>query len=101
MYNLAEYRDGLAFNSLMINPDQMYTFGDGYSTGVEFFLKKSKGRFTGFVGYTLAYTKRRFPELNGGEPFYAKSHTIIFDETYFKPRCNRQRLAQHKMGSYV
>ncbi len=72
MYNLAEYRDGLAFSSLKINPDQMYTFGEGYSAGVEFFLRKSKGRFTGFVGYTLSYTKRYFSELNGGEPFYAK-----------------------------
>lgn len=72
MYNLAEYKDGLAFNSLMINPDQMYTFGDGYSTGVEFFFQKTKGRFTGFIGYTLSYTKRHFKELNGGEPFYAK-----------------------------
>ena len=72
MYNLAEYRDGLSFSSLKINPDQMYTFGDGYSAGVEFFFKKAKGRFTGFVGYTLSYTMRRFPELNDGDPFYAK-----------------------------
>ena len=85
MYNLAEYRDGLAFNSLMINPDQMYTFGDGYSTGVEFFFKKSKGRFTGFVGYTLSYTKRHFAELNGGEPFYAKydrRHDVSINLSY-------------------
>ncbi len=72
MYNLAEYKDGLAFNSLMVNPDQMYTFGEGYSTGVEFFFRKSKGRITGFIGYTLSYTKRSFSELNNGEPFYAK-----------------------------
>ena len=85
MYNLAEYKDGLAFNSLMINPDQMYTFGDGYSTGVEFFFKKSKGRFTGFVGYTLSYTKRHFDELNGGEPFYAKydrRHDVSINLSY-------------------
>ena len=85
MYNLAEYRDGLAFSALKINPDQMYTFGEGYSTGVEFFLRKSKGRFTGFVGYTLAYTKRKFPELNDGEPFYAKydrRHDVSINLSY-------------------
>lgn len=85
MYNLAEYRDGLTFSTLKINPDQMYTFGEGYSTGVEFFLRKSKGRFTGFVGYTLAYTKRKFPELNGGEPFYAKydrRHDVSINLSY-------------------
>lgn len=85
MWNLAEYKDGLAFNSLMINPDQMYTFGEGYSTGVEFFFRKSKGRFTGFVGYTLSYTKRDFKELNEGEPFYAKydrRHDVSINLSY-------------------
>ncbi len=85
MYNLAEYKDGLSFNSLMMNPDQMYTYGDGYSTGVEFFFRKSKGRFTGFIGYTLSYTKRRFAELNEGEPFYAKydrRHDVSINLSY-------------------
>ena len=85
MYNLAEYKDGLSFNSLMMNPDQMYTYGDGYSTGVEFFFRKSKGRFTGFIGYTLSYTKRNFAELNNGEPFYAKydrRHDVSINLSY-------------------
>lgn len=85
MYNLAEYKDGLAFNSMMTNPDQMYTFGEGYSTGVEFFLKKAKGRFTGFIGYTLSFTKRQFDELNYGKPFYAKHdrrHDVSINLTY-------------------
>lgn len=85
MYNLAEYKDGLAFSSLMINPDQMYTFGEGYSAGIEFFFRKSKGRLTGFIGYTLSYTKRKFPELNGGEEFYAKydrRHDVSINISY-------------------
>lgn len=85
MYNLAEYRDGLSFSSLTINPDQMYTFGNGYSTGVEFFFKKSKGRFTGFIGYTLSYTKRKFEDLNNGEPFYARydrRHDVTINLAY-------------------
>ena len=85
MYNLAEYKDGMSFNSLVINPDQMYTFGEGYSTGVEFFFRKSKGRFTGFVGYTLSYTKRKFAELNDGEPFYARfdrRHDVSINLSY-------------------
>lgn len=85
MYNLAEYKDGLAFNSMMVNPDQMYTFGEGYSTGVEFFLKKSKGRFTGFIGYTLSFTVRQFDELNYGKSFYAKydrRHDVSINLSY-------------------
>lgn len=72
MYNLAEYKDGLDFSSLNINPDQLYVFGQGWSAGAEFFVKKSRGRFTGFIGYTLGYTRRQFDDLNYGNPFWAK-----------------------------
>jgi len=72
MNNLAEYQDGLDFSMLQANPDQMLTQGKGYSWGIEFFLQKNRGWFTGFVGYTLSYTKRNFPELNNGEWFWAK-----------------------------
>ncbi|HRE98209.1 MAG TPA: TonB-dependent receptor, partial [Flavobacteriales bacterium] len=30
------------------------------------------GKFNGWVGYTLSWTKRRFDDLNSGEWFYAK-----------------------------
>ena len=72
MYNLAEYRDGLDFSVMTINPDQLYVFGKGWAAGAEFFVKKSKGRFTGFIGYTLAFTRRQFDDLNGGKPYWAK-----------------------------
>ena len=85
LYNLIEYRDGLNLNMLNVNPDQMYTFGKGWSYGVEFFVKKAKGRFTGFIGYTLSFTKRKFDELNGGKPFYAKydrRHDLAINLSY-------------------
>ena len=71
--------------ALTINPDQMYTFGKGWSYGMEIFVKKARGRFTGFVGYTLSYTKRKFEELNGGKPFYAKydrRHDVSINLSY-------------------
>ena len=72
MNNLSEYKDGLDFSMLQVNPDQILTQGKGYSWGVEFFLQKNRGWFTGFIGYTLSYTKRRFETLNNGEWFWAK-----------------------------
>lgn len=72
MKNLAEYKEGLDLASVNINADQLYTFGKGYSWGIEFFVKKTRGRFTGFIGYTLAYSKRQFDALNNGEWFNAK-----------------------------
>ena len=71
--NLVEYKDGEGFNAdFQSNPDASYCFGNGTSYGVEFFVKKAVGRFTGFVGYTLSYSQRQFPNLNKGKPFYAK-----------------------------
>ncbi len=72
MYNLAEYKEGLDLSILRTNADQLYTFGKGWSAGAEFFIKKSKGRWTGFIGYTLGFTRRQFDDLNGGKPFWAK-----------------------------
>lgn len=70
MKNLTEYREGYsplteASNSL----DMQYTQGDGYSYGVEFFVNKTIGKFTGWVAYTLSWSRREFPELNGGKEF--------------------------------
>lgn len=72
MNNLVEYKDGINIQDISQNADQMYVFGKGWSYGVELFLKKATGRFTGFIGYTLSFTQRQFDELNGGEPFFAK-----------------------------
>ena len=72
MYNLAEYKEGLDLSFLQINPDQLYTYGKGWSAGAEFYIKKSKGRWTGFIGYTLGFTRRQFDDLNGGKPYWAK-----------------------------
>lgn len=85
MDHLAEYRDGINVQDVQQNADQLYVYGKGWSYGVEFFLKKSMGRFTGFIGYTLSYTHRKFPDLNGGEPFYAKydrRHDVSINLSY-------------------
>lgn len=42
----------------------LFRVGDGYAYGAEFFFEKRAGRFTGFIGYTLGYTWRRFPGFN-------------------------------------
>lgn len=85
MNNLAEYRDGINVQDVQHNADQLYVFGRGWSYGVEFFLKKALGKFTGFVGYTLSYTQRQFPDLNNGEPFFAKydrRHDVSINLSY-------------------
>jgi hypothetical protein len=71
MQNQIEYREGYTNNSLKDIEDD-FTFGNGWSYGSEFFVNKVKGRFTGWIGYTLSWTWRKFEGLNGGEKFPAK-----------------------------
>ena len=41
--------------------------GQGESYGAELFLQKKKGLTTGWIGYTLSWTNRRFDNINFGE----------------------------------
>lgn len=55
------------------------TGGSGWSSGLELFWQKRTGALTGWVGYTLGWTRRTFPDVNGGEPFppkYDRRHDI-------------------------
>lgn len=54
------------------NVENLFVFGKGRSYGSEFFIKKRMGKFNGWIGYTLSYTKRQFKDLNSGIEFYAK-----------------------------
>jgi len=48
------------------------TGGEGWARGLEVFYRRQQGRFTGWLGYTLGWTERRFDELNGGDAFVPK-----------------------------
>lgn len=68
-----DYKEGASPDQdVKNNPDNNFVFGKGWSYGSEFFIKKAKGKFTGWIGYTLAFTYRKFAELNNGETFSAK-----------------------------
>ena len=43
--------------------------GKGWSYGGELFVRKSTGQVTGWIGYSLTKTRRKFPALNGGRIF--------------------------------
>ncbi|MGZ3861592.1 MAG: TonB-dependent receptor [Bacteroidia bacterium] len=73
MQNLIEYKEGAQpQDNVKDNPDNSFTFGKGEAYGGEFFVKKRAGKFTGWVGYTLSWTTRTFPEINGGKTYFAK-----------------------------
>jgi hypothetical protein len=69
--HLYEYKNNSDF-SFGSNLEDQLTEGRGEAYGFEFFLNKRIGNISGWVGYTLAWTKRYFKELNRGEPFYPR-----------------------------
>ena len=71
MQNQIEYEEGYAPNGLD-DTENSFTFGRGWSYGAEFFVNKKRGRFTGWMGYTLSWTWRKFAALNFGEKYPAK-----------------------------
>jgi hypothetical protein len=72
MNNLVQYKEGANFMSTDDDWQDKVTMGQGWSYGAEILLERKKGRFTGWIGYTLSWTQRQFEELNAGEPFYYK-----------------------------
>lgn len=62
-----------------------FVFGRGYAYGTEFLINKTKGKLTGWIGYTLSWTWREFKDLNDGERFpakYDRRHDISVVATY-------------------
>jgi hypothetical protein len=56
-------------------PADSLKVGDGYATGIDFFLKKAMKDVFGWVSYSLSYTKRKF---EGGyySPRYDRRHNL-------------------------
>lgn len=74
--NLVEYIDGadLLLNEFL-EGDLLTGLGRAY--GAEFYVEKKKGKFTGWVAYTLARTERKVEGINQGDWFPAR-----FDQTH-------------------
>lgn len=70
MNNMIDYRDGA---QLVGNEDveSQLVYGQGRAYGVELFVKKKAGRLTGWIGYTLSKTEKKFDDINSGQYFPA------------------------------
>ncbi len=83
MQNQIEYKEG--YTPGLSDPEEEFAFGRGWSYGSEFFINKVQGRLTGWIGYTLSWTWRKFADLNGGEKFpakYDRRHDLSVVGTY-------------------
>lgn len=69
MENLIEYKDGASFLSGNGNWEEQVEIGNGNSYGGEILLEKRSGKTTGWIGYTLSWTNRKFENLNEGKVY--------------------------------
>ncbi len=69
--NLYDYKISADF-SYGSDFEKQLTKGRADAFGFELFLNKRIGDVNGWIGYTLAYTKRYFNELNQGVSFYPR-----------------------------
>ena len=80
MSNLIEYSEGANYYGAAAGSWQdRVEHGQGWSYGGELFIQKNFGRITGWTGYSLTRTERRFAELNDGKVFpyrYDRLHDV-------------------------
>lgn len=91
MDNLLDYKDGYSFMPGTYSWEERLARGDGRAYGVELMARKRIGAFSGWIGYTLSWSDRRFNDIDNGRRFPAK-----YD--------NRHRLnivATHKLSERV
>ena len=78
LQNQIDYADR---SLLFLNPrfEKDLLFGKGRAYGLELYIKKNKGKLTGWLSYTLARTERQVESLNGGNWYptrYDRTHTL-------------------------
>jgi hypothetical protein len=69
LYNINEVNQ---YATDVRNVSDIFYSGDGTAYGLEFFLQKKKGDFTGWIGYALGYINAMFDSINGGKEFRPK-----------------------------
>lgn len=96
--NLISYNSGGSFLFSFENSweDLIETSGTGRGYGMEFFIKKSKGNWNGWLGYSLTWNERRFQAFNKGNwfPFkYDRRHEVEWTGHYTFGKSNNKQLA--------
>lgn len=71
MQNQIDYRDG-ANTQANDHLEGELLFGKGRAYGIEFFAKKTSGKLTGWIGYTLSKTEKQIEGINLNKWYNAK-----------------------------
>lgn len=69
--NQIDYKNGADIGTVADIESELL-FGEGRAFGVEFLIKKTTGRLSGWLGYTLSKTERRIEGINNDKWYAAK-----------------------------
>lgn len=77
LQNQIDYKDGA--NEFLPEIEEQLINGRGRAYGTEFLLRKNRGKFTGWIGYTLSRTERQIEGINNNRWYPSrqdKTHVI-------------------------
>jgi outer membrane receptor for ferrienterochelin and colicin len=86
MNRVVEYKEATNFLKNNANWEDKITVGEGLARGIEFYVEKQVGKWTGWVGYCWSKSTRTFEEINNGLPFlfrYDRRHDLSSTATYY------------------
>jgi len=69
MDHIIDFLEGANFMQTNTDWQQKIEEGKGYAYGAELFLQRKEGKLTGWIGYTLSWTNRKFPTINSGKTY--------------------------------
>ncbi|MGV3766344.1 MAG: TonB-dependent receptor [Chitinophagaceae bacterium] len=72
LQNQIDYRDGADIFSNEDAIESQLLFGKGRAYGIENLIKKTRGRFTGWISYTLSKTERKIDGINNNTWYNAR-----------------------------
>jgi hypothetical protein len=86
-HHLIDYQNGANLLTAYNNSweESIEKNGVAKAYGMEVFINKTQGKFTGWIAYTLAWNRRKFATLNNGRWYaapYDRRHTVAWTGSY-------------------
>ena len=84
MKNVIDFKDNAITYGYLLLDGEIRT-GKGYSYGAEFLIRKTVGKFTGWISYTYSRSFRIIPEISHGQRYcspYDRPHNFVIVANY-------------------
>ncbi|MEM9984914.1 MAG: TonB-dependent receptor plug domain-containing protein [Bacteroidota bacterium] len=85
LFDVLAYREGANFLLPEEGWESQVVSGQGWAYGLEVLLRKTQGKLTGWLGYTLSWAQRQSDQINFGEIYpykYDRRHDVGLSLVY-------------------